>query len=429
MNTTDMHVAGSLTLAELEQVLHQQEKLNGPLVDLGNAGPNTVLTLNLDDPPFEQPTILRLTPGGVTPTVNGHVLVCQGNCVVNGQLTGVAALRASTKPTSKPAVAPNGALEQSLLSTLGTAETYKDLVKQIANAANIPPEIVAAIGSVESEWGTSALMKPNGPDGTGDRTPRKPRPPLRPGTMPTDGLGFGRGLMQIDWDAHEFARSGSWADPRANITYACRLLASNRDGFVLRGLNPSDAMLAAVAAYNAGFGGASQVLDEMGFKALVASGSYAAKVIARVDFFYSHGFQTTPPATSGVSSSTPGEGPFVALTPMQFLNQVVGDGECVAFVRKAANVPHTSTWTRGAAVKGNTAIQTGTAIATFDPTGRYGNHTDGRSHAAIYLGQDAGSIQVLDQWTRPASQPVHQRAIHFGRTPAVNDGNQFFVIL
>lgn len=38
----------------------------------------------------------------------------------------------------------------------------------------------------------------------------------------------------------------------------------------------------------------------------------------------------------------------------------------------------------------------GTAIATFDPSGKYGNHTDGRSHAAIYLGQDATGIQVLD---------------------------------
>ena len=66
--------------------------------------------------------------------------------------------------------------------------------------------IVAGIGSQESGWGTSALLHPNGPSGTGDNKPRSPKPPLRPATMPTDGLGFGRGLMQIDWDAHEFAR-------------------------------------------------------------------------------------------------------------------------------------------------------------------------------------------------------------------------------
>jgi hypothetical protein len=40
----------------------------------------------------------------------------------------------------------------------------------------------------------------------------------------------------------------------------------------------------------------------------------------------------------------------------------------------------------------------GTIIATFDPNGHYGNHTDGRSHAAIYLGQNASGIQIIDQF-------------------------------
>lgn len=59
-------------------------------------------------------------------------------------------------------------------------------------------------------------------------------------------------------------------------------------------------------------------------------------------------------------------------------------------------MPHTAAWQRGALVKGNVNMVPGTAIATFDPSGKYGNHTDGRSHAAIYLGQDATGIQVLD---------------------------------
>jgi len=32
---------------------------------------------------------------------------------------------------------------------------------------------------------------------------------------------------------------------------------------------------------------------------------------------------------------------------------------------------------------GNMTILPGTAIATIDDDGRYGNHTDGRSHAAF----------------------------------------------
>jgi hypothetical protein len=82
----------------------------------------------------------------------------------------------------------------------------KDLIVKAAVAKRLPRSVVAAIGSVESAWGTSALLQPNGPAGTGDRKPRSASPPLRLKSMPADGLGFGRGLMQIDWDFHEFAR-------------------------------------------------------------------------------------------------------------------------------------------------------------------------------------------------------------------------------
>ena len=72
-------------------------------------------------------------------------------------------------------------------------------------------------------------------------------------------------------------------------------------------------------------------------------------------------------------------------------------------------------------------IPAGTAIATFDPSGTYGNHTDGRSHGAIYVSQNADGVLVYDQWT---GQPVHQRTIHFrnGSGSAVNDGDQFYVV-
>lgn len=89
---------------------------------------------------------------------------------------------------------------------------------------------------------------------------------------------------------------------------------------------------------------------------------------------------------------------YIAATPRAYIGQSVGSGQCVAFTQKAANMPRTAAWRRGALVKGNTSITPGTAIATFDVDGRYGNHTDGRSHAAIYLGQDENGIKVLDQW-------------------------------
>jgi hypothetical protein len=104
----------------------------------------------------------------------------------------------------------------------------------------------------------------------------------------------------------------------------------------------------------------------------------------------------------------------------------VGSGECVSLLRQATGAPHTLTWHRGPTVKGNLALRPGTAIATFDDDGRYGNHTDGRSHAAIYLGQDARGLRVIDQWR--GHSPT-ERIIRFNdKRPAVDNGNRSFVV-
>ena len=117
--------------------------------------------------------------------------------------------------------------------------------------------------------------------------------------------------------------------------------------------------------------------------------------------------------------------PFVADHPMQYLHEVVGDGHCVALVQEAAGAPVTTHWRCGAKVTDD--VPRGTAIATFDPNGRYGNHVDGRSHAAILLAVNTDGLRVLDQWV---GQPAHQRTIAFrnGSGDAVNDGDQFHVV-
>jgi hypothetical protein len=124
--------------------------------------------------------------------------------------------------------------------------------------------------------------------------------------------------------------------------------------------------------------------------------------------------------------------PYVAnlTTAMGFRGQLVGNGQCVSFVHAVTLIPPASLWHRGEAVKGSSTIQPGTVIATFDPDGRYGNHTDGRSHAAVYLGQDAHGIRVLDQWNGHTRQPVHERVLRFrhGQGTMVNDGDQFYVV-
>ena len=428
MILTDVTFPGTHSLNELEQFADQQEEILGPLVNLGNAGPNSVLTFNMSSPPPEKGVILRLTPGGNTPVVDGFGLVCQGNCLIGGQLTGVAALRSDVDKPSIPAVQPGSALEQALLGELPSALAFKDLIEQAAADNSVPPDIVAAIGSVESAWGTSALMQPNGPAGTGDRKPREPNPPQRPGSMPPDGLGFGRGLMQIDWDAHDFARTGNWQDAGANIGFACKLLAENRDQCRSKlKLSADDAMRTAIAAYNAGFGGTSALIKANGLKAAFAPGTYAAKVLARVDFFRSNGFGGA--AASPAMTALPGAGPYVAARPEDFLGKLVGNGQCVAFVQKASRAPVTKEWKRGNLVKGDTTVAKGTAIATFDPNGRYGNHTDGSSHAAIYMGQDNKGLNVLDQFVVPQDHPVQPRTLRFGGKPAANNGDAFFVIV
>lgn len=117
---------------------------------------------------------------------------------------------------------------------------------------------------------------------------------------------------------------------------------------------------------------------------------------------------------------------YVASSPEQYAGTVVGDGQCVAFVRAASGAPATSAWSQGAQVRGASIVQ-GTVIATFDADGTYGNHTDGTSHAAIYISQDATGLQVWDQWV---GQSVHQRPIFFrgGSGRPVNDGDAFYVV-
>jgi hypothetical protein len=113
--------------------------------------------------------------------------------------------------------------------------------------------------------------------------------------------------------------------------------------------------------------------------------------------------------------------------PEAHLGKVVESGHCVAFVRAASGAPHTSLWRRGGNPRAD--FVPGLAIATFDPDGTYGNHTDGRSHAAILLGVEAsGALRVMDQWK---GQPVHERTIRskHGVGNAVNDADAYHTII
>ena len=109
------------------------------------------------------------------------------------------------------------------------------------------------------------------------------------------------------------------------------------------------------------------------------------------------------------------------------MGTAVGTGHCVPFVREVTGAPITTQWRRGERVRDNPDLPIGVAIATFDADGRYGNHVDGRSHAAVLIAVRENGLLVVDQWL---GQVVHQRVIgfHGGKRDAANDGDAFFVV-
>jgi hypothetical protein len=116
----------------------------------------------------------------------------------------------------------------------------------------------------------------------------------------------------------------------------------------------------------------------------------------------------------------------IAREPGRHLGVRVGTGHCVALVRELAGLPPTAHWRRGMLVRDGD-VPAGAAIATFDSDGRYGNHTDGRSHACILEAETTEGLEVVDQWM---GQPCQRRTIRFkgGRGKPVDDGDAYHII-
>jgi hypothetical protein len=112
---------------------------------------------------------------------------------------------------------------------------------------------------------------------------------------------------------------------------------------------------------------------------------------------------------------------------------LVGSHQCVALAQVMAGAPVTSAWREGAAVRGNLTLAKGTAIATF-VNGRYPNRAHG-NHAALYVGQSAAGIVIMDQWRGKNKPKVSLHTIPFAgkdkqgryRNPS-NNADAFSVI-
>lgn len=178
----------------------------------------------------------------------------------------------------------------SLLEQLQEGEKYRTVIEDAAAQVGFPPALIGGIGSRESRWGLA--LRPAGPAGTGDFLERRFPTRFRTGPLPPDGGGFGRGMMQIDFDAHEFARTGNWRDPKENILYGCKVLAESRD-FLQRktDLEERGLLRAALAGYNAGPGNALRAVRDGHDTDFFTTGrDYSRDVLNRAGFFQLHGW-------------------------------------------------------------------------------------------------------------------------------------------
>jgi hypothetical protein len=182
--------------------------------------------------------------------------------------------------------------DASMLRQLTEARKYKQAVALAAAQFSLPAAVIAGIASRESAWGLMLLPKKSGPAGTGDFAPRKCPTACRQGALPPDNGGFGRGLMQIDFDAHEFARIGSWKDPEQNIKYGCGVLKDTIALLTRKShLQGKDLLRAGIAAYNCGAGNVLRAIqDGRDFDFYTAQRNYSADVLNRAGFFQAHGW-------------------------------------------------------------------------------------------------------------------------------------------
>ena len=161
---TELPIDGSLTLKDLEEIVADNDMNSGPLVDLRNDGTKTIATFDQLGAKPAHPVTLRRVIGDVTPQVNGSVLVCQGNCMVEGQRTGVAALR-----LSEDAVVPEaGAAEEGQLAWGAKVSSgFRDKVRAIASGLGTDPNFLMASMAFETGRTFSPSVRNPGSSATG----------------------------------------------------------------------------------------------------------------------------------------------------------------------------------------------------------------------------------------------------------------------
>jgi soluble lytic murein transglycosylase-like protein len=196
-------------------------------------------------------------------------------------------------PAAPPPSGSKDASAADLARDMQQAKTYYSAISQAVAKYNLTPSLICAIASRESNWGQGSDMRPKGPSGTGDWAPRNPQ---KWGyAMPPDGLGWGRGLMQVDYAESDFGKTGPWMDPTANILFGANELATNIKHFTANPINGIDPVRAAVAAYNCGPGNVTKAAaDGFDVDHYTTGRDYSMDVLERAAWFKSNGFDNPP---------------------------------------------------------------------------------------------------------------------------------------
>jgi soluble lytic murein transglycosylase-like protein len=97
--------------------------------------------------------------------------------------------------------------------------------------------------------------------------------------------------MQIDYDAHAFARTGNWKDPKDNIYYGCKVLKGSYDFLQQKTNLEGRALLrAALAGYNCGPGNALKAVQRrLDIDHFTAKRDYSKNVLDRAGWFQLQG--------------------------------------------------------------------------------------------------------------------------------------------
>lgn len=228
----------------------------------------------------------RETESAVRQFQNEHGLADDG---IVGPLTWATLTAAEPPDPSKIILTSFSSTDPSLVAQLNEANKYKGFVDAACVQSGFQAALIGGVGSRESQWGLA--LKPGGPGGTGDFAERRFPTQFRTGPLPQGG-GFGRGLLQIDFDAQEFARTGDWQSAELNIQAGCKILVSCRDLIQRKtSLAGLDLLQAAVASYNCGPGNVLRAIqDGRDVDFFTAGRNYSKDVLNRAGWFQLKGW-------------------------------------------------------------------------------------------------------------------------------------------